>query len=58
MGIPKSTAALFVEMWKGMNAGLVAPEETRSPKNTTPTTLESFVTESFAPAFLGKSAGA
>jgi len=58
MGIPKSTAALFIEMWKGMNAGLVAPEEKRSAKNTTPTTLESFVTESFAPAFLGKSAGA
>lgn len=58
MGIPKGTAALFIEMWKGMNAGLVAPEESRSEKNTTPTTLESFVTESFAPAFLGKSAGA
>ena len=56
MGIPKSTAALFVEMWKGMNSGLVKPEEARSAKNTTPTTLESFVTESFAPAFLGKGA--
>lgn len=58
MGIPKGTAALFIEMWKGMNAGLLAPEETRSAKNTTPTTLESFVAETFAPAYLSKSAGA
>lgn len=56
MGMPKSTAALLIEMWKGANAGLVAPQETRSAKNTTPTTLESFAAEVFAPAFLGKSA--
>jgi uncharacterized protein YbjT (DUF2867 family) len=58
MGMPKSTAALMIEMWKGMNAGLVAPQETRSPKNTTPTTLESFVADVFAPAYLSKGAGA
>ncbi len=58
MGLPKSTAALMIEMWKGMNAGLVAPQETRSPKNTTPTTLESFVADVFAPAYLSKGAGA
>ncbi|MGH9701042.1 MAG: NmrA family NAD(P)-binding protein [Candidatus Acidiferrales bacterium] len=56
MGLPKSTAALLIEMWKGANAGLVAPQETRSAKNTTPTTIESFAAEVFAPAFLGKSA--
>lgn len=56
MGMPKSTAALLIEMWKGANAGLVAPEEPRSAKNTTPTTIESFAAEVFAPAFLGKSA--
>jgi uncharacterized protein YbjT (DUF2867 family) len=55
MGLPKSTAALMIEMWKAGNAGLVAPQEQRSAKNTTPTTLESFVREIFAPVFLGKS---
>lgn len=55
MGLPKSTAALLVEMWKGANAGLIVPQEQRSAKNTTPTTLESFVTEVFAPAYSAKS---
>jgi hypothetical protein len=51
MGLPKNTAALLIEMWKGANEGLIVPLEPRSPKNTTPTTLESFVTEVFAPAY-------
>jgi uncharacterized protein YbjT (DUF2867 family) len=55
MGLPKSTAALMIELWKGGIAGLVAPQEQRSAKNTTPTTLESFVAEVFAPAYLAKS---
>ena len=58
MGLPKKTAALLIEMWKGANAGLIAPQEQRSAKNTTPTTLESFVTEVFAPAYAEKAAGA
>ena len=47
MGMPKNTAALLIEMWKGANAGLIVPQEQRSAKNTTPTTLESFVDGSF-----------
>ncbi|MGH9747036.1 MAG: NmrA family NAD(P)-binding protein [Candidatus Acidiferrales bacterium] len=58
MGLPKKTAALLIEMWKGANAGLIVPLEPRSAKNTTPTTLESFVTEVFAPAYAAKAAGA
>jgi uncharacterized protein YbjT (DUF2867 family) len=58
MGLPKSTAALLIEMWKGANAGLIAPQEQRTAKNTTPTTLESFAANVFAPAFLSKTAGA
>ena len=58
MGLPKSTAALLIEMWKGANAGLIAPLEQRSAKNTTPTTIESFVSEVFVPAYLGKTASA
>jgi uncharacterized protein YbjT (DUF2867 family) len=54
MGLPKNTAALLIEMWKGANEGLIVPLEARSPKNTTPTTLESFVTEVFAPAYASK----
>jgi uncharacterized protein YbjT (DUF2867 family) len=52
MGLPKKTAELLIEMWDGANAGLIVPQEARSAKNTTPTTLESFVTEEFAPAYL------
>jgi hypothetical protein len=39
-------------MWNGANAGLIVPQEARSVKNTTPTKLESFVAEVFAPAYL------
>jgi uncharacterized protein YbjT (DUF2867 family) len=52
MGLPKKTAELIIEMWDGANAGLIVPQETRSAKNTTRTTLESFVSEVFAPAYL------
>lgn len=52
MGLPQKTAELLMEMWDGANAGLIAPQEVRSARNTTPTSLESFVNEVFAPAYL------
>jgi uncharacterized protein YbjT (DUF2867 family) len=52
IGLPKKTAELLIEMWDGANASLIVPQGARSAKNTTPTTLESFVTEVFAPAYL------
>jgi uncharacterized protein YbjT (DUF2867 family) len=58
MGIPKSTAALMIEMFKAENDGLSNPQEPRSSQNTTPTTLETFAAEVFAPAYLGKTASA
>jgi uncharacterized protein YbjT (DUF2867 family) len=58
MGLPKSSAALVVEMWTAGNDGLVAPQEPRSEKNTTPTTLEQFAEEVFAPQFQGRAAKA
>ncbi|MGC2280483.1 MAG: NmrA family NAD(P)-binding protein [Candidatus Acidiferrales bacterium] len=58
MGLPKKTAALVIEMWKGGNAGLISPLEQRAAKNTTPTTLESFVTEVFVPAYSARAAKA
>jgi uncharacterized protein YbjT (DUF2867 family) len=58
MGLPKSSAALLVELWNGANQGLLDPQETRSAENTTPTTLEQFAEEIFAPQFLRRAAKA
>ncbi len=58
MGIPLKTAALFIEMYKAINAGVVAAQEPRSPENTTPTAFEKFVQDVFAPAHHGKAATA
>ena len=54
MGLPKKTSELIVEMCDGANAGLMVPLEERSGKNTTPTRLESFVKNVFAPAYFQK----
>ena len=45
MGIPSKTAASFVEMYRGINDGIVINEEPRSASNTTPTSFETFVQE-------------
>ncbi|HEV2491086.1 MAG TPA: NAD(P)H-binding protein [Candidatus Acidoferrales bacterium] len=58
MGLPKSSAALLIELWKSANEGLLAPQEARSPRNTTPTTLEQFVDEQFVPQFQRRAAKA
>jgi len=58
MGLPKSSAALIIEMWKACNEGAVKPEEPRSLKNTTPTTLEQFIEEVFVPAYNAKATAA
>jgi uncharacterized protein YbjT (DUF2867 family) len=58
MGIPPKTTALFIEMYKAINAGVVAPQEPRSPENTTPTSFEKFVQDVFAPVYNGKAATA
>jgi uncharacterized protein YbjT (DUF2867 family) len=54
MGIPPKTAALYIEMFKAINAGVVAAQEPRSPENSTPTSFEVFVQDVFAPAYHGK----
>ena len=53
MGLPKKTVGLILEMWDGANGGLIVAKEERSARNTTPTTLESFVKETFVPAYFG-----
>lgn len=58
MGLPKSSAALMIEMFKSANEGLLAPQEKRSARNTTPTTLEHFVDEVFVPQFQRRAAKA
>lgn len=58
MGLPKSSAALLVELWNAANEGLLNPQETRSAENTTPTTFDQFAEEVFAPQFLRRAAKA
>jgi uncharacterized protein YbjT (DUF2867 family) len=57
-GMPKSSAALVIELMEAGISGLLNPQEARSAKNTTPTTLEWFASEVFTPAYAGKTVGA
>src|SRR5260370_1326044 len=50
MGVPPKGAALYIEMYQAINAGVLAPLEPRSSENTTPTSFERFVQDVFAPA--------
>jgi len=58
MGIPPKTAAVYIEMYKAINAGVLAAQEPRSPENSTPTSFEKFVQDVFAAAYYGKAAAA
>jgi len=58
MGIPGKTASLMTEMNEAANDGLLDPIEPRSAANTTPTPIETFAKEIFAPAFRAKAATA
>jgi len=51
MGTPAKTAATFIEMFRGLNEGIVAPLEVRTPGNSTATSIESFIQDVFVPAF-------
>lgn len=57
MGLSADIIDNILELYEGVDAGLVAAREPRSPQNTTPTTLEQFVAEVFVPVYQGKSAG-
>lgn len=50
-GLGKDLAGLLIEMWKSQAAGIIKALEPRSAANTTPTSIEAFVTEVFAPAY-------
>jgi uncharacterized protein YbjT (DUF2867 family) len=58
MGTSPKTAALYVEMFRAINDGIVAPLEERTAENTTPTSIETFVKQVFVPAFQGQAVGA
>jgi uncharacterized protein YbjT (DUF2867 family) len=51
MGIPPKTAVEYIEMYKAINAGVVAAQEPRSAENSTPTSFEQFVQDVFAAAY-------
>ena len=54
MGVTPKGAALYIEMYKAINAGVLIPQEPRSRENSSPTSFEEFVRDVFAPAYLGK----
>ena len=58
MGMSQNMAELLCEMSEAMNRGYMKPLEERSPANTTPTSLESFVREVWVPAYQSKAVSA
>lgn len=58
MGMSPNMADLLLEMADAMNSGLMVALEPRSARNTTPTSIETFIDEEFVARFRGKAAGA
>jgi len=58
MGISRNMAELLCEMSAALNSGYMRALEPRSEKNTTPTTLETFVQDVFLPVYKGQAARA
>ena len=54
MGFSPRKAAVYIEMFQAINAGVLAAQEPRSPQNSTPTSFEKFVQDVFAAAYHGK----
>jgi hypothetical protein len=55
--LPKK-AAVYIEMFAAINAGLLAAQEQRSTENSTPTSFEKFVRDVFVAAYHGKALNA
>jgi uncharacterized protein YbjT (DUF2867 family) len=53
-GFSPKKAAVYIEMFQSINAGILAAQEPRSPRNSTPTSFETFVEGVFVPAYHGK----
>jgi uncharacterized protein YbjT (DUF2867 family) len=58
LGVPPKGSAMYIEMYKAINAGVLIPLEPRSSENTTPTSFEQFVQDVFAAAYRGKAPSA
>jgi uncharacterized protein YbjT (DUF2867 family) len=58
MGMTTDMANLILEMVAAMNSGHMRPLESRSSRNTTPTSFETFVAEEFVPIYEGRMAHA
>jgi len=53
-GFSPKKAAVYIEMFKAVNDGVLVPLEPRSPENTTPTSFEKFVQDTFVPMYRGR----
>jgi uncharacterized protein YbjT (DUF2867 family) len=58
MGMSSNMADLLLEMAEALNTGYMKALETRSARNTTPTSFETFVAEEFVPRFQRQASGA
>ena len=58
IGLSPTNADLLLEMAEGINRNHLRMLEPRSSANSTPTTLKTFIAETFVPAYLGKAAAA
>ncbi len=58
MGMSDNMASLLLEMSASLNSGYMSALEKRSPQNTTPTSIEQFVKETFVPLYEGRAAHA
>ncbi len=57
-GFSAQKAAVYIEMFRAINEGVLAAQEPRSQGNTTPTSFETFVRNVFVPAYHGKTSAA
>ena len=57
-GMSANMADLLLEMSDSLNSGFMRALEKRSPENTTPTSFEAFVADTFMPVCKGKSQAA
>ena len=58
MGLSPTNADFLLELAEGININHLRMLEPRSSANSTPTTLKTFIAETFVPAYLGKAAAA
>jgi uncharacterized protein YbjT (DUF2867 family) len=58
IGMSSNMADLLLEMVEALNSGYMVALEPRSERNTTPTSIETFVAEEFVPRFEAKAASA